>query len=344
MSFSKYANFPFMMAPMVGLSHVGMRQMLRRYLPKGAQTIWPTEMLNSRRLLHQTPGETNETFRAENETDLHPQILGNEERFIANSLERLEAWGIKGIDINMGCPVSKALRHNYGVSLMGDIEYAREVVRMTTRHTNLPVSVKLRAADQGNKDFLLEFVNALVEGGASWVCLHPREAKQKRKGEADWEQIKFLKDNVDIPVIGNGDIHTYQDALRMMSETGCDGVMIGRALTAKPWILWQIGHALGFENPEGLIGPPPQTPEEEAQEYGRALFHFAEETQKYFDEKQAMKRIKFFVIVGHVWLNFGHSLMSKVHKAKNVEAMKETILNFFTASGLKMAERTELRY
>jgi len=318
--------------------------MVRRYLPKGAETIWPTEMLNTRRLLHQVPGETNETFRDENELDLFPQILGNEERFIKDSIERLTEWGIKGIDINMGCPVSRALRHNYGVSLMGDIDYARDVVKMTTKHTDLPVSVKLRAADQGDKEFLLKFVNALAEGGASWVCLHPREAKQMRKGAADWDQIKYLKENINIPVIGNGDVHVYQDAQRMMRETGCDGVMIGRALTARPWMFWQLGRSMGLENPEGITGDPPQTPEEEAYEYGKALHHFAEICEQYFTEKQAQKRIKFFVIVSHVWLNFGHSLMSKVHKAQSVEAMKEAILNFFKASGLRMSERTELRY
>lgn len=333
-----------MMAPMVGLSHVAMRLMVRRYLPKGAKTIWPTEMLNSRRLLYQTPGETNETFRGELEDDLFPQILGNEERFIEKSIEKLTKWGIKGIDINMGCPVSRALRHNYGVSLMGDPDYARDVVRMTTKHTDLPVSVKLRAADQGDKEFLLKFVNALAEGGASWVCLHPREAKQKRKGNANWDQIKYLKENSSIPIIGNGDVQIYSDALKMMKETGCDGVMIGRALTARPWMFWQIGRSLGLENPEGLVGDPPQTPTEEAYEYGKALLHFAEICEQYFEEKQAQKRIKFFVIVSHVWLNFGHSLMRKIHKAQSVEAMKQAIIDFFISEGLSMTERTQLRY
>jgi tRNA-dihydrouridine synthase len=344
MKFSENINFPFMMAPMVGLSHVAMRLMVRKYLPKGAKTIWPTEMLNSRRLVYQTPGETNETFRGEFENDLFPQILGNEERFIKNSIEKLTHWGIKGIDINMGCPVSKALRHNYGVSLMGDADYARDVVKMTTKHTDLPVSVKLRAADQGDVDFLLKFVNSLAEGGVSWVCLHPREAKQKRKGSADWEQIKFLKDNTSIPIIGNGDVQIFSDALKMKEVTGCDGVMIGRALTARPWMFWQIGRALGLDNPEGLIGDPPMTATEEAYEYGRALFHFAEICEEYFEEKQAQKRIKFFVTVSHVWLNFGHSLMKKIYKSKDVESMKNAIVDFFKSEGLSMRERTQLRY
>ncbi|UXR65007.1 tRNA-dihydrouridine synthase family protein [Bdellovibrio bacteriovorus] len=138
-------NFPLCLAPMVGLTHVALREVMREYLPSDAYTIWPTEMLNSRRVPGENLETTPETMRSPDENGLVPQILGNEEGPIAESVKRLIEWGAEAIDINMGCPVQKALKHNYGVALMGDPTYAAEVVRMTVKNSTVPVSVKLRA-------------------------------------------------------------------------------------------------------------------------------------------------------------------------------------------------------
>jgi len=343
-SFGQLIDFPFCLAPMVGLSHVVLRDLVRSYLPKGAKTIWPTEMLSSRRLVGQNLGETPETLKSENDSDLVPQILVNEDRFIRQSLPKLENWGAVGVDINMGCPQSKALKHNYGVALMGDPEYAHNVVRMSRQHTNLPLSVKLRAGTNNDKDFLKRFCEGLYESGADWLTLHPRTPEQKRKGNADWSQIKMIKDEFQLPLIGNGDIQVWSDAIRMKEETNCDAVMIGRALTARPWMLWQLGHHLGLPAPEGKEGVPPLTPEEEAQEFGKAVLFFIKRSFELFQERDAKKRILFYMRVCHPWLNYGHSINAKITKAKSPEDMIESTIKFFESSGLKMSERTELRY
>lgn len=233
-------NFPVCLAPMVGLSHVALRQVLRAYLPEGAVTIWPTEMLNSRRLPSEDLRRVPEAARGIEERELVPQLLANEEKFIAPSVAKLTDWGAEGIDINMGCPVKKALSHNYGVALMGDPEYAAQVVATTVGVSTLPVSVKLRGGNreqQLEKDFLLRFVTGLVDAGASWITLHPRTSEQMRRGSANWSQIRDLKERLSIPVIGNGDVQVWQDALRMRQETNCDSVMVGRGLAARPWML-----------------------------------------------------------------------------------------------------------
>jgi tRNA-dihydrouridine synthase len=129
---------------MAGLSHVAFRQVVRSYLPAGASTLLFTEMLSTRLLPGEDVGETPQTQVAPGEEDLIPQLLGNDERLIAQSLEKLNAIRPAGIDINMGCPVSKVLKHNWGVALMGDIGYAEKVVRETRRSTQLPLSVKMR--------------------------------------------------------------------------------------------------------------------------------------------------------------------------------------------------------
>lgn len=341
-------NFPLCLAPMVGLTHVGLRLVLREYLPEGAVTIWPTEMLNSRRLPLEKVGSTAETFRHDEEDFLVPQILGNEEKPISDSIQILKNWGAQAIDINMGCPVQKALKHNYGVALMGDSNYASEVVKMAVESSELPVSVKLRmGSEESPKDFLLQFTKKIEKAGASWICLHPRTAEQKRRGAADWSQIKFVKENLNIPVIGNGDIQTAEDVLSMLEYTQCDLVMSGRALAARPWMLWQLGEKLGFANPKNKIGKAPQTPEEEAQEYGNALLKFIDISNEYFSDKLnnpelCMRKIRFYIKTTSVWLDFGHELFALSTQAKYIDELKVKATDFFSKP-IRMYPRTELR-
>ncbi len=336
-------NFPICLAPMVGLTHVAFRLLVREYLPQGARTIWPTEMLNSRRLPNENLMTTPETLRSAIETQLVPQILGNEESYIRDSVRRLEEWGASGIDINMGCPVRKALQHNYGVALMGDANYARDVVAMTVRNTKLPVSVKLRAGPQGDKQFLFDFVRGLEEEGAAWLCLHPRTAEQKRRGRADWSQISEVRAKISIGLIGNGDVQTAEDAQRMLLETGADMVMVGRALTARPWLLWQLGEQWGWPAPSGREGEfAPRSPEEEGREFGRALLRLVDFMEQYFQEPLGLRKLKFFVRTSGCWLMFGQQLYSLVSLAQTYEQARENISRFFSQPQA-MCSQTELR-
>lgn len=377
---------------MVGLTHVALRMLLREYMPANAKTIWPTEMLNSRRIPGEDLTKTPETLRADEEIGLVPQILGNEEKPIAESVHRLiHEWGAEGIDINMGCPVQKALKHNYGVALMGDPAYAARIVEMTVKASTVPVSVKLRAAPQpgsptapqpesptapqpgvrepaqpgaraGNETtsatevnpylqtfsendfrYLQNFVQGLKDAGASWISLHPRTAAQKRRGSADWTQIKLLRDEIHLPIIGNGDIQTVDDVLAMLTETGCDMAMAGRALAARPWMLWQLGERLGFQPPAGQEGQrAPQGPVEEGAEYGRSLLRLIELSGHYFREDLALRKIRFHVRTTHVWLDFGQALVGICAKAKTLSELETLVRKFFEAP-IEMCAATELR-
>lgn len=328
---------------MVGLSHMALRLVAREYLPSGASTIWPTEMLNSRKIPYEDLATTPEAFRDSSESGLVPQILGNEEEPIAKSVEVLEKWGAEAIDINMGCPVEKALKHNYGVALMGDPAYAADVVRMTKRNSRVPVSVKLRAGRQGDFGFLSEFAAGLVEAGADWITLHPRTPEQKRRGNADWEQIRLLRASLRVPVIGNGDIQTREDVFRMLGETDCDLVMAGRALAARPWMLWQVGEDLGCPPPPDRSGSEaPRTPREEGAEYGKSLRRLLAILRAHHRESLALRKFRFHVRTTSVWLDFGHSLYSAVMKAKTGDEV-EAALELFFRQPVEMAPRTQLR-
>lgn len=344
-------NFPLCLAPMVGLTHVALRRLINDYLPKNASTHWPTEMLNSRRIPSENLTTTPETLRRPEENNLVPQILGNEEVPIEKSVIRLvNEWGASGIDINMGCPVQKALKHNYGVSLMGDADYAARVVEITKKHSSVPVSVKLRAVgSEKSVPELIKFVQKLADSGADWITLHPRTAEQKRKGTADWSQIAELKKNVSIPIIGNGDIQTFEDVLQMLSETKADKVMAGRALAARPWMMWQLGESLKFKTPYGLENRrAPQTPLEEGAEYGKCLLKFIDYCEESFmlhaniTESLTMRKIQFYIRTTHVWLEFGHTLMAKASRCQNLKEIRTATIEFFNQEQ-RMNLRTELR-
>lgn len=277
------------------------------------------------------------------EDNLIPQLLGNEAHPIAQSLENLRAMQPAGIDINMGCPVSKVLKHNWGVALMGDIRYAEQVVRSTRSSTELPLSIKLRTGLKDDPDYLIEFVRMLEESGADWVTVHPRFQSQWRRGLANWEYIAKVRGKVHIPVVGNGDIQEASDVLGRMQETRCDGIMVARAATARPWIFWQVGEAWGWPPPAGREGESaPQTPEEEGREYYRALLFFCDQLEYHFAADEQMPRLKLFLAWGHKWLFFGHYLHVQINRCDHLSAARQEIHDFFSAPKT-MTRRTMLQ-
>lgn len=305
-------------APMVGLSHYSVRESLSRFLPDHTKTLWWTEMLSSRRLPSQKEEQAPELFFRDRHRGLCPQLLANEEGFIKSSIQKLEAWGVSAIDINMGCPVKKVLRHNFGVSLMGDKAYAAKVVEWSVKNTSLPVSVKLRAGQDRNKDRLLEFCQELQAAGASWLVVHPRLASEKRRGSPDWKLVKHLKKNLSLPIIANGDIQTPEDAWLIMEETGCDRVMVGRALLAKPWLLQAINDPV-FK---------PNQPEK-FRFYQNFLSDVLTLSFRLYPEASAVRKFRFLVYHSHPWFQFGHQLYASVKNSKTKLEFQSVLEQFF---------------
>lgn len=323
-------DFPFMVAPMVGLSHVAFRELIRSYTPADLCPLIFTEMLSSRRLPSERLEVAENLFVSENEQGLIPQILGNEERFIAPSVAKLEELRPWGIDINMGCPKKKNLTHNWGVLLLGDKNYAAEVVRITKKHSSVPVSVKLRAGTGGNIDlnYLDEFTQALEEAGADWLTIHCRPREQKHHGKANWDILTLIAQKRKIPVVANGDVQTADDALTLMERFQVDGAMVARAATARPWILWQIAYQLGNRSSARgrSLEKPPLTPEEEGKEYFHATLRFGFLLQKYFGKTPAsLQRLKFYIGVSSPWLPFGHHFWKTIHALSDFDQAMERI-------------------
>lgn len=225
---------------------------------------------------------------------------------------------------------------------MGDAGYAAKVVATTVKHSTGPVSVKLRAVDADKKADWISFVKGLEDAGASWLCLHPRTAEQKRRGRADWSQFAELRKAVSVPIIGNGDMQTADDVMELLRDGQCDMVMVGRALTARPWLFWQIGEILGWPAPEGKVYPAPKNSEEEGVEYGRSLFRLLQLMSESFPEAMALRKFNFHIKTGCVWLPFGHYLYGQMSRAKNIDDAFVVLDRFFSSPQL-MHQRTDLR-
>lgn len=168
------------------------------------------------------------------------QLFGANPDAIAEALRSIEGEPIDLIDVNMGCPVKKVVSKNAGSALMRTPKLAEAVIRAARAATTLPLTVKIRAGwDEGSIN-CVAFARMAQDAGADAVAVHGRTRQQEFRGKADWSHIARVKEAVKIPVIGNGDVRCREDALRMLEQTGCDGVMVGRAAVGNPWIFSQI--------------------------------------------------------------------------------------------------------
>ena len=169
------------------------------------------------------------------------QIFGHEPEIMAQAAEELTRDGrFAMLDINMGCPVPKIVGNGEGSALMKNPELAAQIVRKVVKASHVPVSVKMRLGFDAGSETCLTLAPLVEEAGAAMITLHARTRSQFYEGHADWRMIAKLKERVSIPVVGNGDIVCAQDAVRMIEETGCDGVAVGRGAQGNPWIFEQI--------------------------------------------------------------------------------------------------------
>lgn len=226
------------LAPMAGISNSAYRRICKEM---GCGLIY-AEMVSDKAISFGNKKTLDMLYMTDNERPIAQQIFGTDvESFVvaAKYIEKTMKPDI--IDINMGCPVPKvALRAQAGSALLKNPQKIREIVSAVVAAVNVPVTVKIRSGWDSEHINAVEVAKICEEAGASAITVHPRTRKQGYSGKADWLIIKNVKDNVSIPVIGNGDIKTPEDAKRMLNETGCDAIMIGRGLLGNPWLIRNI--------------------------------------------------------------------------------------------------------
>ncbi len=236
--------FPFRIcaAPMAGISNRAFREIVREF---GADLAYG-EMISARALGYGNR-RTWELMDIEGEQSPRlVQISGSEAHFVAAAAEAAAMLGAQYIDLNMGCPAPKVARNNEGCMLMRQPELAAKLVS-AARSAGLPVSCKFRAGWDDTSRNAVDFARRMAAAGASFLAVHGRTRQQFYSGKADWSVIRAVKQAVDIPVVGNGDIFSAADALSMLEETGCDGVMVGRGMLGNPWLFAEIRAVLRGE-------------------------------------------------------------------------------------------------
>lgn len=222
-------------APMAGISNESFRSIIKSM---GAGLIY-SEMVSNMGIIYNSKNTINMLKINDEERPISIQIFGSDvDSFVKASKYVCENAKPDIIDINMGCPVPKvALRSQAGSGLLKDPQKIYEIVNAVVNSVNVPVTVKIRAGWNNNTINCVEVAKLIEKAGASAIAIHPRTREQGYSGKADWNLIKAVKDSVNIPVIGNGDITTIYDAKRMLEETGCDAIMIGRATIGNPWFI-----------------------------------------------------------------------------------------------------------
>lgn len=229
-----------LLAPMAGITDLPFRLICKEY---GCGMVY-TEMVSAKGLYYGSQ-KTEELLRIHpKEHPIGVQIFGSEPEVMGLMAQKISMQDIDIIDINMGCPAPKIVKNGQGCALMKDMDRVRKVVRAVVKHSSKPVTVKIRKGWDDTQINAVEVAKAAMEEGAAAITVHGRTREQFYAGNADWDIIKEVKQAVDIPVIGNGDIFTPEAAAKMLDYTGCDGVMVARGAQGQPWIFRDIIHYL----------------------------------------------------------------------------------------------------
>jgi nifR3 family TIM-barrel protein len=239
---------PIVLAPMSGITDIAFRTLCREM---GAALAY-TGLISANALRYRSAKTRTLLDFPPHDHPIAVQVFGADPDVVAAAADIAVGAGADMVDINMGCSVPKVLRANAGAALMADLERAVAMVKaVVSAVAGTPVGVKLRSGRRGSYPDAVEFAKRFEDVGLSFIAVHPRWIGQGFRDTADWAMIARVREAVSMPVIGNGDVHHADDAVRMRAETGCDAVMIGRPCLGNPWVFAQMA--------AGMRGDPAPT-------------------------------------------------------------------------------------
>ena len=294
------------LAPMAGLGHLAFRDRVRAF---GGCGLLFMEMLSARAVPTENP-ERSECFRwREAERDrLVAQIVGSEPEVMATAARRIESLGLFGVDINFGCSASGICKRGWGAALLKTPDAALRIVDAVRNAVSIPVSVKFRTGWQPDPEPAVRLARKFEAAGCDFLTFHPRISPDKRSRPPRWDHIRLVTDAVSIPVYGNGNLFTEEDALRMLDATGCDGLSVGRMAIARPWI---------FAEWSGRLDAPPSMADH--------LTGLAAEFCKEYGEVRGIKLFRKQLPYAMANYVFGHTMHAAIRKADGLGATLSAI-------------------
>jgi tRNA-dihydrouridine synthase B len=319
---------PLVLAPMAGISDFPFRRICREF---GAGLVF-SEMVSVEALIreHKRTAGMLQTDPAERPVAF--QIFGSKPASMAEAAAIVSRGEVDFIDINMGCPVPKILKSGAGSALLRDLGLAKEIMDAVVGSSRVPVTVKIRLGWDANNIVAIDLARAAEAAGISAVTVHARTKTQGFSGHADWSMIRNVKESVGIPVIGNGDVRTAPDAERMLRETGCDGVMIGRAIQGYPWIFREAKQFLAT----GTLPDPPSPEERQA-----VMLRHLEDMVSLAGETIGVREMRKHLCWYTKGLAGGAEFRTAINKLENADDVRQQVENYFSFLATRSMHVTE---
>ena len=305
---------PFLLAPLAGITDAPTRRLCRE---QGAALTY-SEMVSGKGLWYKDKNTGKLLQIYEDEKPVAIQIFGHEPDVMAFTARELDSYENALLDINMGCPVPKIVKNGEGSALMKNPDLVYDLVSAVVKNSSKPVTAKIRAGWDADSINAVEVAHAISAAGASAVAVHGRTREQFYSGEADWSVIARVKRAVDIPVIGNGDVVDGPSALRMMEETGCDFVMVGRGALGNPWIFRELTAAW-----KGDPKPDAPTTEDKKQMMLRHFQDLLELKGEYAAVREMRKHVGWYLKGVHGAASF----RGAVNQITKADVLEEAIMN-----------------
>lgn len=305
------------LAPMAGVCNSAFRKIIKEM---GCGLIY-AEMVSDKGMIYNSQKTKDMLYFEECERPIAQQIFGSDKSTFANAAKMVEdIMHPDIIDINMGCPVPKvAIKSQAGSALLKDPEKIRDIVSSVVKTVKVPVTVKIRSGWDTNSINAVEVAKICEEAGASAITVHGRTRSQGYSGNVDLDIIKKVKENVNIPVIGNGDITSLESAKKMIEYTGCDAIMIGRGVLGNPWLIKEL---VTYFDTGKIIEKPSY------EDKINMCFHHLEYLLKIKPEKTAVLEMRSFVAWYIKGLPNAQSVKNEVFKAKTSDELKKILNNY----------------